>query len=114
MATADELAQARISESEAKTETKIARLEGKLDLVLANISAVDKRLSDVRGDIRSTRSNIWAVGIAIATLIVAIVVLFPVFFDIGAKSRLRDFEQGDGWSFCLMAGTLCPANQEKS
>jgi len=30
------------------------------------------------------------------------------------KSRLRDFEQGDGWSFCLMAGTLCPANQEKS
>jgi len=30
------------------------------------------------------------------------------------QSRLRDFEQGDGWSFCLMAGTLCPANQEKS
>jgi putative ABC transport system substrate-binding protein len=30
------------------------------------------------------------------------------------ESRLRDFEQGDGWSFCLMAGTLCPANQEKS
>jgi hypothetical protein len=25
----------------------------------------------------------------------------------------RKSEQGDKWSFCLTAGTLCPANQER-
>jgi hypothetical protein len=29
------------------------------------------------------------------------------------KSRLRTFEQVDKWSFCLTAGTLVPANQER-
>jgi hypothetical protein len=30
-----------------------------------------------------------------------------------SKSRLRKSAQDDKWSFCLTAGTLCPANQEK-
>jgi hypothetical protein len=30
-----------------------------------------------------------------------------------AESWLRKFEQGDKWSFCLTAGTLWPANQER-
>jgi hypothetical protein len=30
-----------------------------------------------------------------------------------SQSRLRKSEQDDKWSFCLTAGTLCPANQEK-
>jgi predicted aldo/keto reductase-like oxidoreductase len=29
------------------------------------------------------------------------------------ESWLRKFEQGDKWSFCLTAGTLWPANQER-
>jgi hypothetical protein len=29
------------------------------------------------------------------------------------ESRPRKSEQGDKWSFCLTAGTLCPANQER-
>src|SRR5450830_119320 len=29
------------------------------------------------------------------------------------ESRSRKSAQGDRWSFCLMAGTLCPANQER-
>src|SRR5437660_225434 len=29
------------------------------------------------------------------------------------QSRLRKFEQVDKWSFCLTAGTLMPANQER-
>ena len=29
------------------------------------------------------------------------------------QSRPQEFAQGDKWSFCLTAGTLCPANQEK-
>ena len=29
------------------------------------------------------------------------------------ESRLQESEQDDRWSFCLTAGTLCPANQER-
>jgi hypothetical protein len=29
------------------------------------------------------------------------------------ESRSRKFAQGDKWSFCLTAGTLCPANPER-
>src|ERR1700738_3358094 len=29
------------------------------------------------------------------------------------QSWSRKSEQGDKWSFCLTAGTLCPANQER-
>src|SRR6185503_12178171 len=31
----------------------------------------------------------------------------------GGKSRLRKSEQVDKWSYCLTAGTLVPANQER-
>ncbi len=30
-----------------------------------------------------------------------------------AQSWSRKSEQDDKWSFCLTAGTLCPANQER-
>jgi hypothetical protein len=30
-----------------------------------------------------------------------------------SESWSRKSEQGDKWSFCLTAGTLCPANQER-
>jgi hypothetical protein len=48
--------------------------------------------------------------------------LFPVgnlFFEPSSgqptrpESWPRKFEQGDKWSFCLTAGTLWPANQER-
>jgi hypothetical protein len=39
--------------------------------------------------------------------------LTSVFSPSAAESRLRKSEQDDKWSFCLTAGTLCPANQEK-
>jgi hypothetical protein len=29
------------------------------------------------------------------------------------KSRSRKSAQDDKWNFCLTAGTLCPANQER-
>ena len=31
----------------------------------------------------------------------------------GIQRRSRKFGQRDRWSFCLMAGTLCPSNQER-
>src|SRR5262245_48191269 len=36
-----------------------------------------------------------------------------VFLLAAGKSWSRKSEQGDKWSFCLIAGTLCPANQER-
>ncbi len=29
------------------------------------------------------------------------------------ESRSRESAQDDKWNFCLTAGTLCPANQER-
>ena len=34
-------------------------------------------------------------------------------FRRNVESRSRKSAQGDKWSFCLMAGTLCSANQER-
>ena len=31
----------------------------------------------------------------------------------GGESRPQESAQDDKWSFCLTAGTLCPANQER-
>jgi catechol 2,3-dioxygenase-like lactoylglutathione lyase family enzyme len=36
-----------------------------------------------------------------------------IFKFFNGQSWLRKFEQGDKWSFCLTAGTLWPANQER-
>ncbi len=32
---------------------------------------------------------------------------------VSSKRRPQESEQDDKWSFCLTAGTLCPANQER-
>ena len=42
-------------------------------------------------------------------------ILARVCADVQARyqSRPQESEQDDKWSFCLTAGTLCPANQEK-
>ena len=32
---------------------------------------------------------------------------------LAVESRPQESEQDDKWSFCLTAGTLCPANQER-
>lgn len=78
MATEGELRVAEIAAAEARTDTKIARMEGKLDLVIS-------KLDDVREDNRATRANQWVIGLGLAVLIVAIATLFPVFFDVGLK-----------------------------
>ena len=35
------------------------------------------------------------------------------FLNKNDRAGLKNFEQDDKWSFCLTAGTLCPANQER-
>jgi hypothetical protein len=76
----DDLTDAKIAASEARTETKIVRMEGKLDLVVS-------KLDSLREDNRATRANQWVIGFGLAVLIVAVAALFPVFFDMGGKVK---------------------------
>lgn len=78
---------AKLRASSAEADTKIARMEGKLDLVLSKLDGVNSRFDDVRDDYRSTRANIWVVGLGILVAIIGVAALFPVFFGIGAQVR---------------------------
>jgi hypothetical protein len=64
----------------AETDTKIARLEGKLDLVIS-------KLDGVREDGRSTRANMWVIGVSLALLIIGVAAAAPAIFDLGMKVR---------------------------
>jgi hypothetical protein len=75
---------AEIGLAEARTDLKIARMEGKLDLVISKLDALSAL---ARSDNAATRGNIWFVGLGLAVLIVAVVTLFPVFFSIGIHIR---------------------------
>jgi hypothetical protein len=90
--------QAQIAASEARGDTKIARLEGKLDLVISKLDGINVRFDDARGDARearatahsdniATRANIWVAALGLIAAIVAIYALFPTFFDMGSKMR---------------------------
>jgi hypothetical protein len=72
--------EARIAASEARNDTKIVRLESKLDLVLSKLDAA-------KGDNLAIRTNQWVIAFGLAVLIVAVVALFPVFFGIGTQVR---------------------------
>ena len=82
---------AEIAASEARGDTKIARFEGKLDLVLSKLdgvnTSVSDKMKDVKDDVRAARANQWVIGLGLAVLIVAVVTLFPVFFGIGTQLR---------------------------
>jgi hypothetical protein len=77
----------------ARSDTKLARIEGKLDLVVSKLDAVlndnQKTVEAVRDDGRATRSNAWVIGIGLAAIIVALVVALPAFIGLGIQ--MRDF-----------------------
>jgi hypothetical protein len=75
----------KVAASEARGETKLVRLEGKLDLIMKTI---DDLARESKIDSRATRSNQLVVGFGLAALIVAIAALFPVFFGMG--DRIHD------------------------
>lgn len=93
-----------IGAAEARGETKIARFEGKLDLVLS-------KLDDVRQDNRTTRANQWVIAFGLALLIVALVASFPSFFGIG--SQIRDLVHTEVHDqLPAPASTTRPSNQK--
>jgi len=72
--------QSHIGAAEARTDTKIARLEGKIDLVIS-------KLDSAKDDSRTIRNNQWVIFFGLALLIVGVVTLFPIFFNVGAQIK---------------------------
>jgi hypothetical protein len=87
MASQDDLVDAKIAAAEARTDTKIVRLEGKIDLVLSKLDSISQTYKDVREGHRSVIANIWIVFAALAAIIIGAVAAAPVIFDLGMKVR---------------------------
>jgi hypothetical protein len=94
---------AKIAAAEARTDTKIMRLEGKVDLVLSNLSNMTSKFDALRDDNRAVRANQWVIGLGLAVLIVAVAALFPVFFSIG--TQVRDLIHSEVKDHCASTGS---------
>jgi len=77
MSPQDDLVEAKIAAAEARTDTKIVRSEGKIDLVLSRIDVLSAKIDELRDDNRSVRANQWVIGFGLAVLIVAVAALLP-------------------------------------
>jgi hypothetical protein len=84
MATEAELTDAKIAASEARGDTKIARMEGKLDLVL---EAVRTSREEARDNRRAVIANGWVIFGALVVVLGIMVTVAPVVFDMGFKWR---------------------------
>lgn len=95
-----------IAASEARTDTKFARIEGKLDLILERFEAgaakssmqiqaiadqeaaerehVRSELTEIRGDYKATRNTVIATGISVVILVVAVLTLYVTALSTGA------------------------------
>lgn len=91
MANEGELRAAEIAAAEARTDTKIARLEGKLDLVITKIDAVNENTIATRREVkdseRAVKANAWVIGIGLLAVIIALAFGLPSIFDLGVKQR---------------------------
>jgi hypothetical protein len=98
MASEGEVRTEAIAAAEARTDTKIAKLEGKLDLVLAKLETVNENtiagrqeVSAVRQEIkhseRAVKANAWVIGFGLLGVIIALVIGLPTIFDLGTKQR---------------------------
>src|SRR5262249_10352103 len=77
---------AKFAAAAAETETKFARLEGKLDLVISKIE--DARAS-AHSDNAVTRASLWVLFAVVVAIVAALYAFFPVFFDFGSKVQER-------------------------
>jgi hypothetical protein len=71
---------AKIGAAEARGDTKIARIEGKLDLVIS-------KLAEVQESGRATRGTLWAIGLGLAALILAVAFGVPAIYTLGTQTR---------------------------
>jgi hypothetical protein len=75
---------AKIDAAEARTDTKIARLEGKLDLI---VEAVRSSRDEAREGRRAIIANSWVVFGALVVIIGILYTVAPMIFDLGFKWR---------------------------
>jgi hypothetical protein len=82
---------AKIAAAEARGDTKIARMEGKLDLVL---STVNVRFDAVTEQITGARSNQWVIAFGLAGLFLTVVAIIvavafgmPAIYSLGTQTR---------------------------
>jgi hypothetical protein len=86
---------AKIAAAEARTDTKFARLEGKLDLVLAEASAARQEASiardNARQESRGTRATIIGTGLAtvlaLGALLMSVMTYGDAIFSRGMSVR---------------------------
>jgi hypothetical protein len=82
---------AEIAAAEARGDTKIARMEGKLDLVLSKLDHSNEYFTQVRTDIADSRragiANAWVIFGALVVVIGILVTVAPIIFDMGFKWR---------------------------
>jgi hypothetical protein len=76
--------QAKIEASEARNDTKIARLEGKLDLVLQTLQSSRDEARDNR---RAIIANGWVIFGALIVVIGIVITVAPAVFDLGFRLR---------------------------
>ena len=91
MATEVELTTEKIAAAEARTDTKIARLEGKMDLVLtkldASIAGSESIRREVKDSEKAVRANAWVIFGALVVVIGILYTVAPVILDLGFKWR---------------------------
>jgi hypothetical protein len=82
---------AEIGTAEARTDTKIARLEGKMDIVIIKLDAVNESTLAMRRDVkdseRAIKANAWVIFAALAAILIGLIATIPAIFDWGFKMR---------------------------
>jgi uncharacterized protein YlzI (FlbEa/FlbD family) len=77
----------QIEASEARTDTKIERVNGKLDLVLEKISEVNDNYKTNRSNMLVGFFSVAGLLIALGGIIIAVWAAMPAFMDVGSKVR---------------------------
>jgi len=83
--TTDPTIDAKIAASEARTDTKFAKLEGKLDLIVASLETVKSQAVDAKAEARTTRRYVVGTGFSLAALLLGIFALYANAFNIGTR-----------------------------
>jgi hypothetical protein len=84
MATEGEVRAAEIAAAEARTDTKIVRIEGKIDLVIESVRASREEARDNR---RAVIANGWVIFGALVVIVGILYTAAPVILDFGFKWR---------------------------
>lgn len=84
MPSIEDVMDAKLEAVEARADTKIARLEGKLDLVL---EAVRSSRDEARDNRRAVIANSWVIFGALVVVLGIMVTVAPAIFDLGFNWR---------------------------